>query len=280
MQKIYITDLDHTLLRSDQSISTFTQETINEITKNHIFTVATARSFHKVQEFLGTIKPNAPMILLDGTMITTIEKKIIDLKLISQNIANEIVYEGSKMGIYPFIIGLEDSGIEELFWYPKVLNDYQKDVLKNYENDPRLALKEPLVAMKRVLKIVYFGYHETLEPLTKHLQNTFGNSIEYKLSPEKYGGGWFLTLLHPEGDKSHAIVKVLEYIDAHTKNLTVFGDSINDIEMFKLANTSVAVSNALDDVKKEANIILPHSNDEDAVAKYLAQFTTKEQNAI
>ena len=280
MQKIYITDLDHTLLRSDQSISTFTRETINEITKNHIFTVATARSFHKVQEFLGDIKPNAPMILLDGTMITTIEKKIIDIKLISQNIANEIVYEGSKMGIYPFIIGLEDSGIEELFWYPKVLNDYQKDVLKNYQNDPRLALKEPLVAMKRVLKIVYFGYYETLEPLTKHLQNTFGNSIEYKLSPEKYGGGWFLTLLHPEGDKSHAIIKVLEYIDAHTKNLTVFGDSINDIEMFKLANTSVAVSNALDDVKKEANIILPHSNDEDAVAKYLAQFTTKEQNAI
>lgn len=280
MQNIYITDLDHTLLRSDQSISTFTKETINEITKNHIFTVATARSFHKVQEFLGTIKPNAPMILLDGTMITTIEKKIIDIKLISQNIANEIVYEGSKMGIYPFIIGLEDSGIEELFWYPKVLNDYQKDVLKNYQNDSRLALKEPLVAMKRVLKIVYFGYYETLEPLTKHLQNIFGDSIEYKLSPENYGGGWFLTLLHPEGDKSHAIIKVLEYMDAHKKNLTVFGDSINDIEMFKLANVSVAVSNALDSVKKEANIILPHSNDEDAVAKYLAQFTTKEQNAI
>ncbi|KIM03932.1 MAG: haloacid dehalogenase [Sulfurovum sp. AS07-7] len=271
MQKIFITDLDHTLLRSDQSISSFTKDIINQITKDHLFTVATARSFHKVKEFLEDVKPNAPMILLDGTMITTSEKKIIDLKLLSKEISNAIVYEGQKFGIYPFIIGLEDNSIEELFWYPKVLNEHQKDVLKNYQNDPRLALKDPIMAMERVLKVVYFGSYEVLNPLTDHLKNIFGDVLEYKLSPEKYGGGWFLTLLHPEGDKSHAITKVLEYIDFSHNDLTVFGDSINDIEMFKLANISVAVANALDEVKQEANIILPHSNDEDGVAMYLSK---------
>jgi hydroxymethylpyrimidine pyrophosphatase-like HAD family hydrolase len=40
--------------------------------------------------------------------------------------------------------------------------------------------------------------------------------------------------------------------------------------MFKLAGTSVAVSNALDEVKELADIVLPHSNDEDGVAQYLA----------
>ncbi len=269
MKKIFITDLDHTLLRSDQSVSDFTKDTIDQITKHHLFTVATARSFHKVKEFLEDVEPNAPMILLDGTMITTSEKKIIDLKLLSKEISNAIVYEGQKFGIYPFIIGLEDNGIEELFWYPKVLNEHQKDVLKNYQNDPRLTLKDPIMAMERVLKVVYFGSYEVLNPLTDHLENIFGDMVEYKLSPEKYGGGWFLTLLHPEGDKSHAITKVLEYIDFSCNDLTVFGDSINDIEMFKLANVSVAVANALDEVKQEANIILPHSNDEDGVAMYL-----------
>lgn len=271
MQNIYITDLDHTLLRSDQSISTFTKDIINRISANHLFTVATARSFHKVQEFLGDIKPNAPLILLDGTMIITSEKKIIDLKLITKDVADAIIFEGSKIGIYPFVIGLEDSGMEEVFWYPKIVNDYQKDVLKNYENDPRLALKDPISAMDRVLKIVYFGTLEILAPLTTHLKTVFQDTLEYKLSPEKYGGGWFLTILHPQGDKSHAITKVLEYIDFSHQNLTVFGDSVNDIEMFKLANVSVAVANALDEVKKEANIILPHTNDEDGVAMYLSK---------
>lgn len=271
MQNIYITDLDHTLLRSDQSISAFTKDTIHKISANHLFTVATARSFHKVQEFLGDIKPNAPLILLDGTMIITSEKKIIDLKLVTKDVADAIIFEGSKIGIYPFVIGLEDSGMEEVFWYPKIVNDYQKDVLKNYENDPRLALKDPISAMSRVLKIVYFGTLEILAPLTAHLKTVFQDTLEYKLSPEKYGGGWFLTILHPQGDKSHAITKVLEYIDFSHQNLTVFGDSVNDIEMFKLANVSVAVANALDEVKKEANIILPHTNDEDGVAMYLSK---------
>ena len=93
--------------------------------------------------------------------------------------------------------------------------------------------------------------------------------MEYKLSPEKYSDGWFLTILHPEGDKAHALQKVADYINRDTNDITVFGDSINDIGMFKLAGTSVAVSNALDEVKAVADVVLPHSNDEDAVARYL-----------
>ena len=39
--------------------------------------------------------------------------------------------------------------------------------------------------------------------------------------------------------------------------------------MFNLAKTSVAVANAQEEVKKIATIISEHSNNEDAVAKYL-----------
>ena len=39
--------------------------------------------------------------------------------------------------------------------------------------------------------------------------------------------------------------------------------------MFELAGTSVAMDNAQDGVKKLADIVLPHTNDEDGVAKYL-----------
>jgi hydroxymethylpyrimidine pyrophosphatase-like HAD family hydrolase len=119
------------------------------------------------------------------------------------------------------------------------------------------------------LKLVYFGEYNTLLPLAKHLEKTFGSELEYKLSPEKYSDGWFLTILHPEGDKAHALQKVVDYMKRDTSDVTVFGDSVNDIGMFKLAGTSVAVSNALDEVKEVADIVLPHSNDEDGVAKYL-----------
>ncbi len=266
---IYITDLDHTFLRTDQSISDFSTEVWNTKSKDAILSVATARSFQKTHDFLEKLHLHAPMILLDGTMIVSPDKKLIDLKTINKALGDAIVEVGLKFDIDPFIIGLKDMQLNETFLYPRKLNEHQKFVLKGYKNDPRLQFNPENKTMDMNLKIVYFGDKKTLEPLTAKLKETFKDAIECKLSPEKYSDGYFLTILHPEGDKAHALKKVMEYLERDPADVTVFGDSVNDIGMFKLAGTSVAVSNALDEVKAVADVILPHSNDEDAVAKYL-----------
>jgi len=266
---IYITDLDHTFLRSDLSISDFSAEIWNKKAESSIMTIATARSFQKSRELLKKIDINAPMILLDGTIVITPERELIDIKTINKELGDAIVDVGSRFDIDPFIIGVKDKALNEAFLYPRKLNDYQRDVLKGYKDDPRMQFNPSNRSMEQNLKIVYFGYEEQLRPLYEEIQNVFGATIEAKLSPEKYGGGYFLTLLHPEGDKAHAMQKVMEYLGRGHEEITVFGDSVNDLGMFKLAGTSVAVANALDEVKAVANIILPHSNDEDAVARYL-----------
>ncbi|TET90213.1 MAG: haloacid dehalogenase [Sulfurovum sp.] len=266
---IYITDLDHTFLRTDQSVSDFSAKVWNEKAQKSILSVATARSFQKSHDFLEKLHLDAPMILLDGTMIVSPEKKLIDLKTINKALGDAVVEIGLNFDIDPFIIGLKDMQLNETFLYPRKLNEHQKFVLKGYKNDPRMQFNPHNKTMDMNLKIVYFGDKETLEPLAAKLKSTFKDALEYKLSPEKYSDGYFLTILHPEGDKAHALKKVADYMNRDTHDMTVFGDSINDIGMFKLAGTSVAVSNALDEVKEVADIILPHSNDEDGVAKYL-----------
>jgi len=267
---IFITDLDHTFLRTDQTVSDFSTRVWNEKAKHSILSVATARSFQKSREFLSKLHLSAPLILLDGSMIVSPEKKLIDVKTLNKALGDAVIEEGKRFDIYPFIITLNDmETLDESFLFPTSLNTHQHGVLENYRNDPRMVKCENIRAKALNLKLVYFGDHKTLQPLTEHLRKTFGETLEYKLSPEKYSDGWFLTVLHPEGDKAHALKKVMEYLGREPKDVTVFGDSINDIGMFKMAGTSVAVSNALDEVKEVASIVLPHSNDEDAVAKYL-----------
>lgn len=266
---IFITDLDHTFLRTDLSISDFSTEIWNTKSQDAILSVATARSFQKTRDFLEKLHLDAPMILLDGTMVVAPDKTLIDLKTINKALGDAIVEVGLKFDIDPFIIGLKNMQLNEAFLYPRKLNEHQKFVLKGYKNDPRLQFNPENKTMEMNLKIVYFGDKKTLEPLTVRLKEVFKDAIECKLSPEKYSDGYFLTILHPEGDKAHALHKVMEYMGRDPLDVTVFGDSLNDIGMFKLAGTSVAVSNALDEVKAVANIILPHSNDEDAVARYL-----------
>lgn len=269
MKSIYITDLDHTFLRTDFSISAFSQKVWNDKSQEAILSVATARSFTKTYEFLSKLHLTAPMILLDGSMIVSPEKKLIDLKLIDKTLGDAIIDEGAKFGIYPFIIALKDMNLNEAFLFPITLNAHQNGVLENYKNDPRMQQCQEIRAMEMNLKLVYFGEYTILKPLTDHLKQTFGAKLEYKLSPEKYSDGYFLTILHPHGDKAHALQTIADFMGRNLADFTVFGDSINDLGMFEKAGRAIAVKNALDEVKAAADIVLPHTNDEDAVARYL-----------
>lgn len=270
MNKIYITDLDHTFLRSDLSISDFTRDVWNETSQHAFLSIATARSFYSASSLLGGFSLNAPLILLDGALIVSADRKIIDTKFLDHEIANDLIEEAIRFSdLHPFIIGLKDEHLNESFDFPQQQTQTQKQLLLNYKSDPRLVQYKNVYATKQTFKVVYMGSEEQIRPLSEHLMRRFGNHFEFKLAPENYSGGYFLTILHPLGDKAYGLQKLGEYLDLPLEDSTVFGDSINDIGMFRLAGTSVAVSNALSETKAVADIILEHSNDDDAVAHYL-----------
>jgi len=269
MKNIFITDLDHTFLRNDLSVSQFTKESWNKMSKDSLVSVATARTYKKATQFLGGVDINAPMILLDGALIATIDKRIIDTKFVTKEMADAIIDEGAKFGIYPFILALADKNLNEVFLYSDILNEIQTKVLKNYSSDDHIKKCKNIRAMDDNFKIVYMGEEKLLRELALHVEQIFGDKLKYILAPEAYTKSYFLTILHKDADKSHGIKTVSEYADFDLNKLTVFGDNFNDIGMFDLAGTSVAMANAQDEVKKKATIVSKFSNDEDAVAHYL-----------
>jgi Cof subfamily protein (haloacid dehalogenase superfamily) len=257
MKKIYITDLDHTFLRNDLSLSEYTKEVWNSYASSSILSIATARTYMKTAQFLKGVELNAPMILLDGALIATMDKKIIDTKFMSKDISDMIIDEGWKFGIYPFILSLRDaSNLKEAFLYDKILNKHQREVLARYSSADNLTKCDGIRAMDENFKIVYMGEEELLRELAEHLENIFGNDLKYILAPEAYVGCYFLTILDKNADKSHGIKSVSEYLGFDLEKLTVFGDNFNDMGMFALAGTSVAMANAQPEVKDMADIVL------------------------
>ena len=269
MTQLFLTDLDHTFLRDDLSISVESKTIWNKMVQKNIMGIATARTYKKSEQFLRGLHLNAPMILLDGSFIVSAEKKILDMKVLSQEIGNEIINCGAKLGIYPFVLALKDENLNEAFLYPTQTNSEQKELLTRYKGDDNLQECANIKAMQDNFKLVYFGQKEQLELLQDNLQAIFKDEIKYILAPEAYLGCYFLTLLHKSADKAHGLQKVHEIMQVDYKEFTVFGDNLNDIGMFELANTSVAVANAHEDVKKIASHISDFTNNEDAVAKYL-----------
>lgn len=269
MSSLFLTDLDHTFLKDDLSISEFSRSIWNSMTKSNIMGIATARTYKKSEQFLKGLDINAPMILLDGSLIISPQKKILDMKILSKEICDEIIDCGSKLGVYPFVLALKDKNLNEAFLYSIYLNEYQKKVLIRYKNDDHLQELKNIKAMKDNFKVVYFGEKNQLEELQERLKTIFKDEIKYILAPEAYTGGYFLTLLHKDADKAHGLKSVHNLLEIDYENFTVFGDNLNDIGMFELAGKSVAVSNAQEEVKKIATFVSKFSNNEDAVAKYL-----------
>ena len=271
MDRVYITDLDKTFLKNDLSVGNFSKEVWNALVKKGVLLgVATARSMKKSLEFLDGLHFNAPLVFLDGAMVVTAEKKVILSNTLDYELSLAIVSLSKKeFFIEPFIVGYDKNIVDEKFLYPSVLNGYQKQLIASYRNDSRLQAKKELHPLQNNFKIVYMGKKEEMIALEKRLKEVFGDAIEIKNGKDVYFDCWFLTVLHPLGDKAHALDAVCEYVGKTSEELCVFGDSLNDIGMFQKAQTAIAVANAHDEVKKHANIVLDKSNEEEAVAFYL-----------
>ena len=166
MNKIYITDLDHTFLRSDLSVSAFTKDIWNTKAKEATLSIATARSFYSATKMLPDLTFNAPMILLDGTLIATPEKKIIDTKFLDTHAANDLINEAIKFdNIHPFVIGLKNDQLDETFDFPLTQTPTQAKVLLNYRDDARLLEFEKVSAKERT----FFSNTQFLHIFLVHL---------------------------------------------------------------------------------------------------------------
>ncbi|ADV46578.1 HAD-IIB family hydrolase [Nitratifractor salsuginis] len=272
MKPFYLTDLDKTFLRSDLSISAYSRRVWNESIKQGArLSVATARSLTGVRKLLEGLELREPLILLDGVVIATIDGKLIDVAALDREIGDGIIeLAREELDMEPLLVGMEADG-QESFIYPAHPNPYQEELLRTMHNDRRVKDVPRMRAMERNLKIVYMESEAKTAELERLLRRHFGDAIEIKCSADPYIDCWFLTVLHPEGDKAHALSKLERLEGVDKDHTTVFGDSHNDIGLFEMAGRRIAVANAIEELKELADIVLPYSNDEDAVARFLEE---------
>lgn len=270
MRPLYLTDLDKTFLRSDLSVGDYSKSVWNRLADEGVkLSVATARSYTGVRKLLDGIRLKEPLILLDGVMIASGDGEPLHIASLSRDTADAVIEASRKeAGFEPLLVGLDENG-NERFVYPKRRNRYQQELLDTYHNDRRLLDADPLRAMERNLKIVYMESEEVTAGLEAAFRELFGGRIEIKRSKDPYMDCWFMTVLHAEGDKAHALTRLEEIEGVDRAHTTVFGDSHNDLGLFEAAGRRVAVANAIEEIRELADIVLPWTNDEEGVARYL-----------
>lgn len=114
-------------------------------------------------------------------------------------------------------------------------------------------------------KVVFTEEPEVIQPLREEIDELFQGEIDFAFtSPRWYEG-------MPAGiNKGAALKLIAEKEGIKLDEIIAFGDGENDIPMLQVAGTGVAMANAMDTVKAQADIIAL-SNQEDGVAVILEQ---------
>ncbi len=245
--RLIVTDLDDTAVRPDNSISAYTAGVFETCRSRGILTaIATARLAISAKAEAVSLKPqiqivsNGGMVLADG--------KTLFFHGMGRETTNRFLQSLRRTGAESIVTGCEKIS----YWNSDRIHasrTLREAVYNSYE----APLKE------EACQILF-----TLDDRTKvmRLQKEFP-----KLSWITYRNGRHAVLADGVC-KAKALVETAAFLGISTEETAVFGDDEGDREMMRICGLSVAVENAIDSVKEEADEVAG-SNAQDGVAHYI-----------
>jgi len=244
--KMIVTDLDGTLLRPDWSISERTLDALNKCRAAGIKIVyATGRG--------GSSENIAPAEMFDGRIINNGAVIIAD----GVKYERSIKYQEAR----PFLLACDKRGF-------KVTSQLGAMHYTNFD-------VVPIWPHITNFKIVDFARHELdAEKICTtvnspedeaFIRQNLTENMYISIARDKLG-----MIMHRDATKSKALAELAEIWGIKPPEIAAFGDDLNDIDMLKYAGISVAVENALSEVKAAAGYICDN-NENDGLAKWLEE---------
>ncbi len=273
MRTLYVSDLDGTLLNRQICLSNNTIQTINQlIAEGMLFTYATARSYETAKLVTRGMTSNMPIIVYNGACILNAKTKEVLYSSGFEVQQKQFISDLLKSHRLNPLVYAYQNGVEKVSWVQGRETPGQLYYLEQRKGDRRLnpLVDETTLYQGDVFYFTCIGEQEDLKPIYELLQN----HSEYRctLQQELYRPEYWCEIMPKQTTKANAILKLKDLCGCD--KVICFGDAINDIPMFSIADESYAVENAVEELKAVATGVIGQNQD-DGVAKWLKQHWKK-----
>lgn len=268
---LYVSDLDGTLLTSKQELSPETVSIINALIGQRMnFSIATARSFDSAGRIIAPLNLRLPMVVHNGVYVyDPVAGRNILANHMEADVTREILKRFEEHDIHPLVFAVDGDGENRVYYkgfHHPGEEAYIKGRLAGGDRRFRQIKDYEISRDHRFVTLVAIHDRVMLDPLHELCKKQYPVGIHY--GEDIYSKSQWLEITHPAANKKQAVAFLKEYTGAD--RLICFGDNLNDLPMFEIADVKCAVSNANELLKKAANRITG-SNNEDGVARFIQE---------
>lgn len=271
MRRLFVSDLDGTLLNSKAEVSEVTKTIINrEIANGMEFTVSTARTPTTALKIIEELNITLPVMMMNGVLIYDMQQKKYIAKAVMDETVIMVILGLIKLkGLDCFLYALEN---DEFFaYYDSVestsLNYFRNERIMKYNKKFTEVEDLSLVAGKDIVYCMLRERKERLEGLHRELSVVKGIKTEFY--SDIYSDDYYMLEIYSDKASKKEAISFLR-AQRRYDSVISFGDNLNDIALLEASDYFYAVSNGHPEIQNMANSVIP-SNEEDGVARFIEQ---------
>lgn len=266
--KLILSDIDGTILDNNHQVDAHLRDTITELKKESIpFVLASARSPHGMFPIAQELNLGAnPIACYNGALIVEGNKEHYQTLIehgLSKADVKKIVALIKKQ--FPHIsINFYSGGdwiVEEIDQWVQIEADITKESpdIRNFDT----LLTDDSIPIHKLLLI---ANAQAIQEFFTYLKRVNFEDASFYFSKDNY-----LEVTSQSVSKENALLEIAKYYDISLSQTMAIGDNYNDIPMLKLAGLGVAMANAPQAVKNEADIETVSNND-NGVSKVIEDY--------
>ncbi len=261
--KLFISDLDDSLLRDDQTIGARTERALRALAERGVtIALASGRMYSAMRRYVAQLGVSAPAITLNGAMIVdTATGAPLDRRFIPRELAREALELFERMGLYAQ--SYDEQGY--FFSHECEFSRYYARVSGVQGVETGRPLSESVGELSP--KIVVINTPERTRELLPEIRARFEGRLEVAISKPMY-----IELTHPDANKGAALGRLCGLVGVEPREVMACGDGLNDLGMIRLAGLGVVVANAREEVRAQADVVCP-SNQDEGIAQLIERMT-------
>ena len=255
MKKMIVVDLDGTLLDNHKQYDVSTTEYLKQRKEEgHIIVIATGRILPSALKVTDNAYFANYIIASAGTLIYDVESQ----KILLKSTLNNYVLK---------LIGKLSTAFKEVDF----LSEHTLYSLGNTKMplfyEQKITIKQ-VTSLKDVTQISIHLYHDKWIQSYRQILAKYMPDISIRIMQDSKKPHRWLFITNPDQNKYTMITLLAEKNHIKLSDVIAFGDGLNDLEMLSKLPVSVAMGNALEEVKQVAKYQTT-SNEEQGILKFL-----------